>query len=77
LDPAGLLPSRVHSRAELDLYLAHGRQKCRATIENLADEQAQRVCVVGNFDSADICSPAPSPPTTAEIVHATGMDDDR
>jgi DinB family protein len=47
LDPAGLLPSRVYSRAELDLYLAHTRQKCRATIESLTDEQAQRVCLVG------------------------------
>jgi uncharacterized damage-inducible protein DinB len=47
LDPAGVLPSRAYTRAELQGYLAHGRRKCRATIEGLTDEQARRVCVVG------------------------------
>src|SRR5512145_3330349 len=30
LDPAGLLPERVYTKDELQSYLAHGRQKCRA-----------------------------------------------
>ena len=44
LDPAGLLPERPYSRDELQAYLAHGRQKCRATIDALTDEQAARRC---------------------------------
>src|SRR5437868_5647054 len=42
LDPAGLLPDRVYTEVELRTYLAHGRQKCQATIETLTDEKAAR-----------------------------------
>lgn len=34
---AGALPDRVYTRAELRVYLANGRQKCRARIETLED----------------------------------------
>ena len=44
LDPAGLLPERQYTKDELRTYLAHGRAKCRATIEALTDEQARRRC---------------------------------
>jgi len=44
LDPAGILPERVYTKAELLAYLAHGRTKCRATIANLTEEQAWRRC---------------------------------
>ena len=44
LDPAGLLPERPYTKDELLAYLAHGRQKCRTTIEALTDEQARRLC---------------------------------
>lgn len=44
LDPAGLLPDRVYTREELQAYLEHNRRKCRATIEALTDEQADRRC---------------------------------
>mgnify|MGYP000986202610 FL=1 len=44
LDPAGLLPDRVYTREELQAYLEHDRRKCRATIEALTDEQADRRC---------------------------------
>lgn len=44
LDPAGLLPNRPYTQAELQRYLAHSRQKCRATIAALTDEQASRLC---------------------------------
>jgi len=44
LDPAGILPDRVYTQAELHAYLEHCRAKCRATLENLTDEQAARHC---------------------------------
>lgn len=44
LDPAGLLPERPYTKAELQTYLDHGRQKCRSTLEALTDEQARRRC---------------------------------
>lgn len=44
LDPAGLLPERPYTKAELQNYLAHGRQKCRATLEGLTEEQASQRC---------------------------------
>jgi hypothetical protein len=44
LDPAGVLPERPYSQAELQGYLEHCRQKARATIEALTDEKAQRLC---------------------------------
>jgi hypothetical protein len=44
LDPAGLLPERPYTKDELQSYLAHGRQKCRATLEALTDEQARQSC---------------------------------
>ncbi len=42
IDPAGLLPDRKYSRDELQSYLEHCRQKCRATIETLSDEKARQ-----------------------------------
>jgi hypothetical protein len=44
LDPTGLLPERPYTKAELQTYLAQGRQKCRATIEALTDEKAGQRC---------------------------------
>ena len=44
LDPAGLLPERPYTKAELLAYLDYGRQKCQATIAALTDETAQRPC---------------------------------
>jgi hypothetical protein len=44
LDPAGLLPERPYSKDELQIYLEHGRKKCRATIEALTDEKARQRC---------------------------------
>jgi hypothetical protein len=44
LDPAGLLPERVYSRAELLDYLEHCRRKSRAILNDLTNEQAQRMC---------------------------------
>lgn len=44
LDPAGLLPERPYTQAELRTYLAHCRQKCQRVIEELTDERARQVC---------------------------------
>lgn len=44
LDPAGLIPDRVYSKAELLDYLAFGRQKCQATLDALTEERAQQIC---------------------------------
>lgn len=41
---AGLLPERPYTKDELIAYLAHGRAKCRATIEAMTDEQARQPC---------------------------------
>ncbi|HND21126.1 MAG TPA: DinB family protein [Acidobacteriota bacterium] len=42
LDPAGILPERVYTKDEMLSYLDHGRQKCRARIANLTDEQTRQ-----------------------------------
>lgn len=43
-DENGPLPERPYTKAELHAYLADCRQRCRATIEGLTDEAAQRRC---------------------------------
>jgi len=44
LDPAGILPARVYTQAELRDYLAHGRAKCRQVIAALTPERAHAQC---------------------------------
>jgi len=44
LDPAGVLPPRVYTQAELRIYLAHCRRKCHATIDTLTTERAVQRC---------------------------------
>jgi hypothetical protein len=44
LHPAGLLPERQYTQAELLAYLARNRQKCQDVITGLTDEQARRRC---------------------------------
>ena len=51
LDPAGILPERVYSKAEMRTYLEHGRENCRAAIRKLTDERARRPC---GFDRLDM-----------------------
>jgi hypothetical protein len=50
LDPAGILPDRVYTKDELAAYLTYCRQKCRAMLEGLTDEAAQRRCVFAWLD---------------------------
>jgi len=42
LDPAGVLPERPYTKDELGIYLKHGREKCRATVEALTDEHVSQ-----------------------------------
>lgn len=44
LDPAGVLPERPYTKAELQTYLAYCRNKCQTTLESLTDETANRSC---------------------------------
>jgi len=50
MDPAGELPERPYTKAELGTYLDHCRDKCRATLASLSDEKAQRRCAIARFD---------------------------
>jgi uncharacterized damage-inducible protein DinB len=50
LDPAGVVPEVSYTKEELRQYLAHGRAKCRATIEAMTDERAARSCHYGWLD---------------------------
>jgi hypothetical protein len=44
LDPAGILPERVYTKAELLSYLEFCRAKCRGVFETLTDERARELC---------------------------------
>lgn len=44
LDPAGVLPERAYTKAELQSYLAYCRRKCQTTLEALTDEAANQRC---------------------------------
>ena len=47
LDPAGVIPARTYTKAELLNYLYHCREKLLAVILNLTKEKAERVCNFG------------------------------
>jgi hypothetical protein len=40
---AGELPARVYTKAELQAYLTHGRDKCKAVIATMTDAKANRL----------------------------------
>jgi hypothetical protein len=44
LDRSGVLPERVYTNDELQAYLEHGREKCRAKLAGLTEEEAGRRC---------------------------------
>lgn len=44
MDPAGLLPERPYTKAQIHAYLAYGRRKCRTTLAELTEEEAGRTC---------------------------------
>ena len=47
LDPAGVIPERPYSKAEMLDYLRHCREKLRMTLIDLTEEDANRMCKVG------------------------------
>jgi uncharacterized damage-inducible protein DinB len=50
LDPSGRLPERPYTKAQLNSYLHHGRNKCRAAIEALTDNKANQRFMFGRVD---------------------------
>ncbi len=46
-DEDGPLPERVYGKDELLSFLADSRERCKAMIDSLTDEMAQRHCVFG------------------------------
>jgi hypothetical protein len=40
----GALPDQPYPQEQVRVYLAHCRQKCRASIEGLTDERAREIC---------------------------------
>jgi len=50
LDPAGVMPERVYSPAELERYLEHGRAQCAAEIAALTEARALERCAFERFD---------------------------
>jgi hypothetical protein len=47
LDFEGVLPDRVYRKEELQLYLDHGRRKCKARIDALTEDSAWDECTYG------------------------------
>lgn len=50
LDPAGILPDRVYTKAEMLSYLAHGRGKAKAVIGALTEAGAREHRPFGTID---------------------------
>jgi hypothetical protein len=50
MDPAGVLPPRPYSKAELQRFLEHARSRCRGAIAALADERGRERYVFGPRD---------------------------
>ena len=50
LDPAGVLPDRVYTKAELQAYLEHGRAKCLRLVETLTEDKARARRKFGSVD---------------------------
>ena len=49
MDPAGVMPERPYTKAELQNYLEHGREKCRSLIASLSDKGFGRQVAIGSF----------------------------
>ena len=43
MDPAGVMPPRVYTRAEMKAYLEHGYAKCRARIAAMSPAEARSI----------------------------------
>lgn len=49
MDPAGVLPERPYTKDELQNYLEHGREKCRAQIASMTDESSREHIAMASF----------------------------
>ena len=49
LDPSGVMPERVYTKAELDVYLDHGRHKCREVLEAWSPQRGSAPCGFPRF----------------------------
>ena len=47
LDPAGRMPDRVYTKAELLDYLGHSERKCRGLLEGLTAKEMETPCTFG------------------------------
>ena len=54
MDPAGVIPERPYTKAELQTYLEYGRRKCRARIASLTEAEARQPYVLTNGVSVDM-----------------------
>ena len=52
LDPAGLFPERPYTKQELQIYLAHGRNKCRTMIASLTEEKSRAHRKFGSIEGS-------------------------
>jgi hypothetical protein len=50
LDPEGILPAKVFSKAELLAYVKHCRSKCKTTIENLSEQSVNENYKFGSIN---------------------------
>ena len=51
LDPAGVMPEQPYTKDQLLMYVAHGRNRCRAAIHALTDASAAERC---GFEQRDV-----------------------
>jgi uncharacterized damage-inducible protein DinB len=70
MDPSGAMPERQYTKAELRGYLAHGRDKCRATIDAMTDEHAAHNC---HFSWLDISAADLLLYNMRHVQHHTGQ----
>ena len=54
MDPAGVMPDRVYSQAELLSYLEHGRRKLKTVMAGLTDDWARRHRVFGTVEGSGL-----------------------
>ena len=54
MDPAGVIPERPYTKAELQAFLEHGRRKCRARIAAMTEADARQPYVVSTGTRIDM-----------------------
>lgn len=49
-DPEGILPDKVYSKEELQEYINHCKNKCKTTIENINEVNADKIYKFGSIE---------------------------